>query len=101
MEPRSPPERVVVIEAPISRTAIPGLCRRVGSALPAGGGPVICDVADAAPDLVLVEAVLRMCLVSKRLGCGMRLRGAAPELLGLLDLCGLSDLVPVEGSPPS
>jgi hypothetical protein len=101
MEPRSPPEPVVVIEGPFARTAIPGLCRRVGSARPAGGGPVIFDVADAEPDMVLVEAVLRVCLVSKRLGCGMRLRGAPPELLGLLDLCGVADLVPVERPAPS
>lgn len=47
----------------------------------------------APPDLSMVEAVARLQLAARRLGCSIRLRDPCPELRELLDLVGLADLV--------
>jgi len=47
----------------------------------------------APPDLSVVEAVARLQLAARRLGCSIRLRDPCPELRELLDLVGLADLV--------
>jgi hypothetical protein len=41
----------------------------------------------------LVDGLARLQLSALRLGCSVRLRGACPELRGLLDLVGLDDLL--------
>ena len=46
-----------------------------------------------APDLAFVDALARLELAVRRLGCSVRLRGAHPELLELLELSGLQWLV--------
>lgn len=45
------------------------------------------------PGLGVVDWLARLQLVAGRLGCSIRLRGACPELVGLLDLAGLADVV--------
>jgi len=45
------------------------------------------------PDLALVDGLARLQLSALRIGCSVRLRGACPELRGLLDLVGLDDLL--------
>jgi ABC-type transporter Mla MlaB component len=49
----------------------------------------------ARPDLALVEELARLQLEARRVGCSIRLRDACTELVELLDLVGLSDVVPV------
>ncbi|HEX6405384.1 MAG TPA: hypothetical protein VF003_19845 [Pseudonocardiaceae bacterium] len=44
-------------------------------------------------DLVVVEQLARWQLAARRLRCSIRLRGACPELVELLDLAGLGELV--------
>jgi hypothetical protein len=44
-------------------------------------------------DLALVEALARLQLAARRLGCSIRLRDPCEELCGLLDLVGLADVV--------
>ena len=44
-------------------------------------------------DLALVDALARVHLTTRRLGCPVRLRNPCPELLELLDLVGLADLL--------
>jgi ABC-type transporter Mla MlaB component len=41
-------------------------------------------------DLDAVDALARVALAARRLGCAIRLRDADPELLGLLGLVGLA-----------
>ena len=41
-------------------------------------------------DVDVVDALARAQLAAKRLGCSIRLRDACPELLDLLNLCGLA-----------
>ena len=96
---RTPPEANaihVVIRGPITRAAIARLCERVGVALEGSGAElVVCDVgAVVDPDAATVDALARLQLTARRLGCGVRLRDACGELKELLALVGLDDVVP-------
>jgi hypothetical protein len=59
------------------------------------------------PTLEVVQALARLQLHAKRLGCEIKVRDACPELRGLLDLVGLAACVldppelPPEGPPES
>ena len=44
-----------------------------------------------------VEALARLRLTARRLGCGLRLRGPSRALEQVLAFCGLCDVLPVEG----
>ncbi len=91
------PARPVVsfaIRGPIMRDDLPGLCERVCSILHGSDGLVDCDVRGVAPDAVTVDALARLQLGAQRSGCRVRLRGASPELLGLVELMGLSEILP-------
>ena len=57
---------------------------------------VICDVRGAEPDVTTVDALARLQLTAKRLGCRMRLRNASAELLQLVAFMGLADVLPEE-----
>lgn len=50
----------------------------------------------SAPDLQLVDTLMRIRLAFRRRGWTMRLRGVPDELRGLLELVGLADLSGVE-----
>ncbi|HZX40045.1 MAG TPA: STAS domain-containing protein [Streptomyces sp.] len=53
----------------------------------------ICDVGELThPNLAAVDALARLQLTARRLGCRIRLRNAGHELLSLLDLVGLVGL---------
>lgn len=54
---------------------------------------VAAQVDARAPDLALVEALLRMRLAFGRRGWEMRLRDVPEQLWGLLELVGLADLL--------
>jgi ABC-type transporter Mla MlaB component len=94
-----PPRRLTsiayVISGSITRSEIPGLCRRVAALVKATNADVlICDVGGlGVPDAVAVDALARLQLTARRLGCQFRLRDAGAELLDLIGLMGLSDVV--------
>ena len=48
------------------------------------------------PDLGLVDRLARLQLAARRLGYAIRLRNPCDELRALLDLVGLSDVLPLE-----
>ena len=48
------------------------------------------------PDLGLVDRLARLQLAARRLGYAIRLRNPCDELSALLDLLGLSDVLPLE-----
>ena len=54
----------------------------------------------ASPDLALVDALARLQLIARRLGCSIRLQQASADLLGLLDLIGLAGAVTDETVAP-
>lgn len=94
MSADGPHEVAFDIRGPISRADLPGLCERV-CALLADAGPVVtCDVGGVEPDAVTVDALARLQLGARRRNCEVCLRGASPELLELVELMGLSHVLP-------
>ena len=106
-EPKTPWVRVVhVAHGPgsialgiggrIDRAGATGLGEQVHELL--DGLPaheLICDVGSLDhPDAAAVDAICRIKLVASRLGWRLRLQNASPELIELLDLCGLGGVVP-------
>jgi STAS domain len=90
---------VVALRATLAPEDVPPLCARVRRVLEASGARVVlCDVGEAAPDCVTVDALARLQLTAGRLGCRLRLRHASRELLALLDLTGLRGIVPARDS---
>ena len=62
-----------------------------------GADVLVCDVAEVTrPDAGTIEALARLQLTARRLGCQMRLRDPSRELRELLDLFGLDDVLRVE-----
>jgi anti-anti-sigma regulatory factor len=97
---RSPPGPntvLFILEPPIARSDIRALCGRlIVLLLKNGGDLVVCDVgALVDPDACIVDTLARLQVTAQRLGCGLRIRGARPELLGLLELTGLRGVVAV------
>lgn len=86
---------VFAIRGPINRTDLPGLCERVCALLAESGGDVArCDVRDVEPDAVTVDALARLQLATGRHGCVVRLKNASAALLELVELMGLTDVLP-------
>ena len=84
--------------AAITRADVPAACELLRSLVGARDPDlVICDVSDLEPDLVAVEALARLQLTARRLGCGLRLRGPSRALEQMLAFCGLCDALPIEG----
>jgi ABC-type transporter Mla MlaB component len=54
------------------------------------------DVHDVVADLAAVDALARLALVARRFGREVRLRRASPELGDLIELAGLSEVLPAE-----
>ncbi|MGH2757918.1 MAG: STAS domain-containing protein [Actinomycetota bacterium] len=88
---------VLVLDGPIARPDIPGLCERVRILLEGGKpGLVVCDVsALATPDAVTVDALARLQLTASRLGRRIVLLHACGKLQELLALTGLRAVVPL------
>lgn len=86
----------LVITGRVSARDVDRYCAKALAAIPdPASGFVDLHVHDIEhPDAVAVEAIARMQLTLKRLGRSLRVRGAGPELLDLLDLAGLCDVVP-------
>ncbi len=57
---------------------------------------IVCDVGALAPDAAAVDALARLQLTARRLGCEIRLRDASVDLQDLLDFVGLRDVLLVE-----
>lgn len=94
--PRAPPAEVTLLGT-ITEEDVQPLCSRVRRALDERPAILICDVgAIDLPDVVIVGALARMQLTAMRMGGRILLRDASPDLTDLLDLCGLSAVVPLE-----
>jgi anti-anti-sigma regulatory factor len=63
---------------------------------------LVCDLGSLVdPDAATVDAICRIKVVAIRLGCRLQLRAAPPPLVELLDLVGLSDVLPVRAPQSS
>jgi ABC-type transporter Mla MlaB component len=83
------------IHGPIARADLPGLCDRVCALLRENRSDVVlCNVAGVEPDAVTVDALARLQLAARRLGCQVRLCDASPELHDLVAFMGLQDVLP-------
>jgi ABC-type transporter Mla MlaB component len=83
------------VHGPIRRSDLPGLCARVCLLLGDSRAEVaFCDVADVPADAVTVEALARLQLGAHHHGCRVRLQHASPALRDLVELMGLSRVLP-------
>ena len=80
---------------PVTRDAIPAMCERARRLLEGcDAGPVACDVgALAEPDAITVDALARLQLTARRVGCTVELLSACEELEDLLALTGLLEVL--------
>jgi ABC-type transporter Mla MlaB component len=91
------------ISGPLARSDLPGLCERVCAILPPDGGLVRCDVSGVEPDAVCIDALARLQLAARKQGCCVCLEHASESLLDLVELMGLTHVLPGTGrgvSPP-
>jgi ABC-type transporter Mla MlaB component len=51
------------------------------------------DVSGVTADVAIVDLLARMALCARRRGCALLLRGAAPELVELIDFAGLAEVL--------
>lgn len=98
MPPRDTSTVELVINGPIARADIPALCDRVRVILEARGRAdlVLCDAAALDPDAVTVDALARLQLTARRLGCRVRFLRACGELRELLSFVGLGEVLPLD-----
>jgi ABC-type transporter Mla MlaB component len=96
MAASAPQSVAFALGGPITRAELPALSARVCALLDGCGAEVIlCDVAEADPDAVTLDALARVHLAARRHGCDTRLCGASSELIELLDLAGLRGVLAV------
>lgn len=86
---------LLALRGPITAADVPQLCDQLAARLrDSDATDAVCEVgALGRPTVVTVNALARLQLVARRHGCRIRLRGAGPELLMLLELVGLTDIV--------
>ena len=82
------------VHGPIARADLPGLCNRVCALLrERRPREALCDVRSVPADAVTVDALARLQLAARRLGCTIRLRHASPELRELVAFMGLTEVL--------
>lgn len=91
--PQERPPPVFAIGPVVDRADIPRLCALLAALVrDTSADAVLCDVgAIIAPDAVTIEALARLRLTARRLGCDLRVLSAHPRLMDLVALTGLSD----------
>lgn len=91
------PDTAVMTLASMTRADVAAACARLRALVGASDADVVvCDVGALQADLVAVETLARLRLTARRLGCGLRLRGASGALEQVLAFCGLCDVLPIE-----
>ena len=87
---------------PVARSDVPGLCERFAAAVAAGGGgPVVVDLrALDRPGPTAVEAVSRLALTARRLGCRVSFTGVDDGLRRVLGFLGLAEILSPELAGP-
>lgn len=84
----------MIVGGRVTRSDIPGLCRRARTLLAGGADLLVCDVSGVdEADLCTVEALARLHLTATRLGRRLELRHPPEGLQELLAVTGLDDLL--------
>jgi ABC-type transporter Mla MlaB component len=93
--PERPRTVTLTVPGPLARAQLPALFARTCEllALDRGCELLLCEVGGIDADAVAVDALARLALAARRSHCEVRLRGASPELLGLVELIGLSGVL--------
>jgi ABC-type transporter Mla MlaB component len=87
----------LVIRAPLERDGLPSLFARTCELLAAQAPELLLvEVGEIAPDAVAVDALARLALAARRHGCSVRLRGASPQLMLLVEFIGLAGVLQSE-----
>jgi ABC-type transporter Mla MlaB component len=83
------------VPSPLGRGELPALFARTCEllALARGCELLLCEVGGVGADAVAVDALARFVLAARHNRCEVRLRGASPELLGLVELIGLAEVL--------
>jgi hypothetical protein len=94
---REPGTIDIALVDPIDRARIPALCDRLRGVLECSGAElVLCEVgALVDPDAATIDALARMHLTARRLGCRIHFHRACGELQDLLAFVGLGEVLPV------
>jgi ABC-type transporter Mla MlaB component len=93
-----PTPTACTIRGPLARSDLGGLAARLRTAIGASRAQVaVCDLdTGVAVDLVAVEALARLQLQARRLGCSVRLGSSPSGLVELLELLGLDAVLGVD-----
>jgi hypothetical protein len=85
------------LDATVNRADVPALCDRLVELLrDSRAAVVICDVgAITAPDAGTIDALARLQLTARRLGCGLLLHRPHRRLRDLVAFAGLDDVLPL------
>jgi STAS domain len=89
--------RVVELPAALTADGVDAVVRQVSALLATSAAGVVVDVRNAPADLRAVDALARLALAARRHGARIGVRCAAPDLVRLLGLTGLSNAVPLVG----
>jgi ABC-type transporter Mla MlaB component len=80
----------------VTRADVTAACERLHALAQSDGvEAVACDVSALAAEVAAVDALARLALVARRLGCPLTVRRVSRELQDLVELCGLSDALGV------
>jgi ABC-type transporter Mla MlaB component len=90
-----PTSTACTVRGPLARSDVGGLGARLRMLIEASGAQIVaCDLdARVAADLVAVDALARLTLQARRLGCSMVLGTAPDGIEELLEFAGLAELV--------
>ena len=90
------PKTIILAVESLDPDEVPNLIERLGPGIVRGDSTIIlCDVARLADaDMATVDALARLALRARRLGCAVTLRDPSMELLELLGLAGLGEVLP-------
>jgi ABC-type transporter Mla MlaB component len=95
--PRESGQMVLIVSGSIGGTEATRACRHVRELLQGcDASAIVCDVSALVdPDVMTVDALARLQLTARRAGHRIRLLHACNELKQLLDLMGLSEILPL------
>ena len=90
------PKTIVLVVDSLEPDDVPALLARVGPGIVRGDTTIIlCDLARLADaDMATVDALARLALRARRMGCAVSLRDPSTEILELVGLAGLGEVLP-------
>ena len=90
------PKTIVLVVDSLEPDDVPALIEPVGPGIVRGDTTIIlCDLARLADaDMATVDALARLALRARRMGCAVSLRDPSTELLELVGLAGLGEVLP-------